>query len=200
MADSDQTATKSVYTPTPVDLAIPRFENDYVSARQDVASLTVHGELNTWVQTGTGAGSTAQTLILESGGNKSVFLQNSLAPASGSLNEIRVTRAGVYKAVYSAQVQYTTEVGDEEVELGIGYSTTTGTAIVNNTPLERVVRVQAPSGQTAGSVNEHITGSVILRLGNDALLRLYDRVLNTVADVTIQNADITVVRLARDGQ
>lgn len=197
---NDSTTTKAVYTNTPIDLPIPRCENDYISVRQDAQSVTPHAALATWVQTGTGGGATAQTLILESGGSKRLFLQNSLAPGGGSTNEIKVTRSGVYKVVYSAQVEYTTSVGDEVVELGVGFSSTVGTAIVNNTPAERVVRLEAPTGQTAGTVNEHITGSVVLRLPPDSVLRLYDQVLNNLADVTIQNADLTVQRLDRDGQ
>jgi len=196
---TDPTTNKSLYTNTPIDLAIPRCEKDFISIRQDAQSVTPHADTS-WVQTGTGGGATAQTLILETGANKRVFLQNSLAPASGSTNEVKATRSGVYRVTYAAQIEITTEVGTEQVELGVGFSSTVGTAIVNNLPTERVVRLQAPSGQTAGSLNEHVTGSVVLRLPPDTVLRFYDRVLNNGVDVTIQNADITIQRLSRDGQ
>ncbi len=188
MTDS---TNKSVYTPSPIDLAIPRCENEYISIQQDETSITTHGD-NEWIQTGTVG--TAQVLI--SAAHKGIFLQNSLTQG-GSLNEIKIGRAGVYKAVYSAQVEFT---AGTIAELGIGLSSTVGTAIVNNLPAERIVRLQTPTGQTGGLVSEHITGSMILILTDCSILRLYDRALSVASDITILNADITVQRLGRNGQ
>ena len=195
----DSATDKALYTNTPIDLPIPRCENDFISVRQDAQSVTPHAD-NEWIQTGTGAGATAQVLIQETSATKRLHLQNSLAPASGSTNEIKVTRSGVYKVVYSAQVEFTIGNLSVDVELGVGFSSTVGTAIVNNLPLERAVRLEPPSGQTSGNVTEHITGSVVLRLPSSTVLRFYDRTLNDTVDVTILNADITVQRLGHDGQ
>ncbi len=193
----DSSTTKSIYTTTPIDLAIPRCENDFISIQQNATSITDHNNSD-WIQTGTN--NTAQILIQVAG--KRIALQNSLAPGGGTVNEIKVDRSGVYKAVYSAQVVFNVGEGGDalDVELGIGFSSTSGTAIVHNTPNERIVRVQPPPGQTSGTVIEHITGSMVLRLPPDSVLRLYDRTLNDTSSVTILNADITVQRLGRDGQ
>lgn len=198
----DSSTTKAVYTPTPIDLPIPRCENDFISIEQDAISVTPHAD-NAFIQTGTGGGATAQTFFQASSvSNKRLFLQNSLAPGAGSVNEVKVTRGGVYKIVYAAQLDFTLGEGGAavDVELGVGFSSTIGTAIVNSLPTERVVRLEPPPGQTGGPVNEHVTGSVVLRLPAGTVLRFYDRTLNDTVAVTIQNADITIQRLGRNGQ
>ncbi len=198
----DSSTTKALYTPTPIDLAIPRCENDFISVEQNAVSITPHAT-NAWIQTGTGGGATAQVFFQASTvANKRLFLQNSLAPGAGSLNEVKVTRSGVYKIVYSAEIEFTLGEGAAavDVELGVGFSSTVGTAIVNNLPTERVVRLQPPTAQTSGDVNEHVTGSVVLRLPGDTVIRFYDRTLVDAVAVTILNADVTIQRLGRDGQ
>lgn len=191
MTDS---TTKAVYTASPIDLPIDRCEHDFISLEQNAQSVTPHAD-NEWIQTGTGGGATAQTLLQVA--NKRLFLQNSLAPGGGSNNEVKVTRGGVYKVVYAAQVEFSIGEASSTVELGVGFSSTSGTAIVNNLPLERAVRVQ---GNADSTVTEHVTGSLVLRLADSAVLRFYDRVLGSPIAVTILNADITVQREGRDGQ
>lgn len=200
---TDSKTQKSLYTPTDVKLAIPEFKNDFISLQQDESSVTDHDD-NEWHRTGATAGSTAQTLIQAA--NKGLWLQLTSGgddPEDDGY-QVRVPKSGVYKAVYSAQVAFTLGEGEDDldVELGIGQSDTEGTppAIVHKVPAERAVRVQAPPGTSSGTIVEHVTGSVILRLSNEDVLRFYDRVLNDVVDVTILNADIHITRLDRDGQ
>ncbi len=182
---------------TPVDLPIPRFENDFISAEQDATSVTPHGD-DQWIQTGIGGA--AQVLIKAD--CKGVFLQNSLAPASGTTNEIKITRSGVYKFLYSAQIQFIIGQGVDavDVELGVGFSSTIGTAIVNSLPSERAFRLQPEPGQTGRTVVEYCSGPFILILPPHSVIPFYDRTLNGPVAVTILNADITVQRLSRGGQ
>lgn len=182
----DNSQNPSTYAPSPIDLNIPRCENDYISVEQNATAATQQTANDTYVQTGTGAGSTAQVLIRQAG--KRLFVQNSLAPASGSNNEIKVTRGGVYKVVYSGTIANATG-GAQQIDLGVGVNTAA--------PTERLARVEA-----ADTVNTPFSGSVVLALSNGDVLRLYDSLVTgaTPQPVTILSADITVSRLGHDGQ
>lgn len=196
----DSTIGKALYTPTDINLPIPECKNDYISIEQDAQSVTNHAD-NNWLQTGTGAAGTAQTFTTAA--SKRLYLQNSSDPVAATpINQVRVPRSGVYKIVYSAQIAVVIDGGVTSAELGVGFRSTSGTppALVDNTPPERILRLQPPSGQTSGTITDYVSGSVVYQLPAETVIRFYDRVLGAVADLTILNSDITIERLGRDGQ
>ena len=200
----DNPQQPSVYTPSPVDLAIPRCENDFISAEQEDVSLTAIPDFGSWFQVGAGVGDVPQVLTLRE--NKRCFLQNSLAPA-GSVNEIKVARGGVYRLTMSGNTN-NPNFNAQGFDLGVGVNGALPSErllnVFNDSP---VTTLLVTLGQiTATPIgNETFDGSVVLRLAAGSVLRSYVRLNQSATGVpgeTVQltNVDIVLTRLGRDGQ
>jgi len=158
-----------------------------------------------WFQVGAGAGDTPQVLTLRA--NKRCFLQNSLAPA-GSVNEIKVTRGGVYRLTMSGNTDNPNQ-NAQGFDLGVGVNGALPSErllnVLNDSPVTSILHTISAIPPDTPIGNETFDGSVVLRLAAGSVLRSYVR-LNQPATVvtgeTVQltNVYIVLTRLGRDGQ
>jgi len=202
----DNKQQPSIYTPSPIDLAIPRCENDFISAEQEDVSLTAIPNSGSWFQVGAAVGDVPQVLNLRA--NKRCFLQNSLAPAGGSVNEIKVTRGGVYRLTMSGNTN--NPFSDAQgFDLGVGVNGALPSErllnVLNDSPATTVLVNTAVIPTDTAIGNETFCGSVVLRLAAGSVLRSYVRLNQSATGVpgeTVQltNVDIVLARLGRDGQ